>query len=280
MYVFLNDQLVQENSALVSVFDRSFLYGDGLFETARVFNGKPFRWAQHLHRLREGARFLNIQVPLSDDVLSGFVLELISKNQLPDSLLRMTLSRGVGVRGYSPKAAENPLLVMSLHPAPLDFDSPPRWKLLTSSITLPANQPLASFKTCNKLPQIVARAQADEAGADEALLLNSEGAIVEGSSSNLFWMEGDTVCTPPLAAGILPGVTRAAILELSRTLSRATREDSIAPERLRHAEGVFLSLSSIGLAEGASLDSYPLKQTPFLQDLWSAYRGLIREESR
>src|SRR5579872_7032026 len=117
MIVFLNGQFVPEESAVVSVFDRGFLYGDGLFETIRIFKGKPFRWEQHLERLQRGAEFLKIKLPFSCTALPKFADELINKNQMPDALLRLTLSRGVGIRGYSPKGAEEPTVVMSLHPA-------------------------------------------------------------------------------------------------------------------------------------------------------------------
>src|SRR6266478_1503384 len=204
MLVFLDGQFVPEQEAVVSVFDRAFLYGDGLFETIRVFNGKPFRWQQHLERLLQGAEFLKIQPPFAPDSLTGFAAQLVIRNQMPDSLLRLTLSRGVGLRGYSPKGADRPLLAMSLHPAPsIDPQTPPRWRLTTSTLRLPAGEPLAQFKTCNKLSQVLARAEADAAGADEALLLNTDGHVVEGASSNLFWIEDQTVCTPPLASGIL-----------------------------------------------------------------------------
>src|SRR4051812_44115505 len=141
MLVFLNGQLVPEERAVVSVFDRSFLYGDGLFETMRVVRGKPFRWEQHLERLQSGADYLKINLPFTPAVLGQFADELIAKNGMPDSLLRLTLSRGVGTRGYSPKGAENPILAMSLHSAPArDANSSPRWKLITSSHRLPANE--------------------------------------------------------------------------------------------------------------------------------------------
>src|SRR6476661_6142010 len=106
MYVFLNDRLVQEDRAVVSVFDRSFLYGDGLFETVRVFNGKPFRWDQHVKRLKHGGKFLKIRLPYSDKALRSFVQELIEQNRTCNALLRVMLSRGVGIRGYSPKGAD------------------------------------------------------------------------------------------------------------------------------------------------------------------------------
>src|SRR5213593_2119906 len=191
MLVFLNGQFLPEEQAVVSVFDRGFLYGDGLFETLAVFNGTPFRWAPHWARLQRGAEFLKITLPFPSEALRGFAAQLIAQNQMPASLLRLTLSRGVGVRGYSPKGADRPSLIMSLHPRPASgLPTLPRWRLITSRLRLPANEPLAQFKTCNKLPQILARAEADAAGAEEALLLNTDGFVVEASSSNLFWLEG------------------------------------------------------------------------------------------
>src|SRR5947209_152801 len=139
MMVFLNGQFVQEAQALVSAFDRGFLYGDGLFEGVRIFQGQPFRWAQHLERFQRGAEFLKIAPPFSSEALRLFAEELITENQMPDSMLRLVVSRGVGVRGYSPKGAERPTLVMSLHPVPTS-GSLQRWHLVTAQFRLPANE--------------------------------------------------------------------------------------------------------------------------------------------
>jgi len=280
MHVFLNGCLVPEGQAVISIFDRSFLYGDGLFESLCVFNGKPFRWNQHFERLRHGAEYLGIRLPYGSEGLLRFVKDLITQNRARHCFLRITLSRGVGIRGYSPKGADNPTLVMSTHSAPeLDMRQPPGWKLITATVRLPANEPLAQFKTCNKLQQILARAEADRAGADEALLMNSEGAIVEGASSNLFWAENGVVCTPPLIAGVLPGVTRSVILEISSNLGFVTREKRITPAELQLAQGVFVSLSTIGLAEGISLDGTTLEQSEIIKKLWSAYWDLVQTET-
>src|ERR1051325_6215900 len=250
MIVFLNGVVVPEQRAVVSVFDRSFLYGDGLFETMRVSTGKPVWWRQHLERLQRGAAYLKLRVPFSPEQLQTYAAQLIQRNEMPESLLRITLSRGVGRRGYSPHGAETPFLVMSLHPAPmLDSEHPLKWRLMTTSLAVPAREALAQFKTCNKLPHILARAEAEAHGADEGLLLNTSGEVAEAASSNLFWVQSGTVCTPPLASGILAGVTREIILELCPKLGLATRELGIGPKELRQAEGVFLSLSSLGVVE-------------------------------
>ena len=277
MLIFLNGQFVPEKRAVVSVFDRSFLYGDGLFETMRVFRGKPFRWEQHMERLQRGADFLKIKLPFAPEALRQFADQLIAKNNLPDALLRLTLSRGVGVRGYSPKGAENPTIVMSLHPAPAhDANTPPpRWKLIASSHRLPANEPLAQFKTCNKLAQILARAEADAAGADEALLLNTDGFVVEGASSNLFWIENGAICTPPLAAGILPGVTRGVVWEICRELGFQVHEVNIKVDKLKCMDGIFVSLSSFGVVEVNSLDGEIVKASAISKQIQEHYTKLV-----
>jgi len=280
MIVFLNGQFVPEDQATVSVLDRSFLYGDGLFETLLVRRGQPFRWAQHLDRLEQGAAFLGIRLPFSRSALLGFARELAQINGLPDALLRLTLSRGVGPRGYSPKGADCPTLVMTLHPAPVwNPSAPPRWKLATASFRLPAHEALAQFKTCNKLAQVLARAEVEARGADEALLLNTDGYVVEAASSNLFWVEGRTVCTPPLASGILAGVTRAVVFELCQRGGVPIREAELRPEELGRTDGVFVSLSSWGIVAASELDGQPLPACPLISQLFRRYLQLLEIET-
>jgi branched-chain amino acid aminotransferase len=279
MLVFLNGQLVPEQWAMVSVFDRGFLYGDGLFETLRVLNGKPFRWEQHFQRLEDGARFLGITVPFSLEELRRFAGLLIQENRMPDALLRISLSRGVGPRGYSPKGADTPFMAMSLHAAsPFDPHRPPRWRVITSSVRIAANEPLAQFKTSNKLPQIIARAEADAASAEEALLVDTNGHVVEASSSNLFWVEKEVVCSPP-RGGFLPGVTRAVVMEICGILGVELREVAVTPEGLRQTDGVFLSLSSVGVAECVWLDGCELKPQSIITELSVKYWELAQKEA-
>lgn len=278
--VFLNGRLSPAGTAAVSVFDRCFLYGDGLFETIRVARGQPFRWADHMRRLDRGAHFLRIPLSYAADELLENALELIRQNQMAEALLRLTLSRGSGRRGYSIQGANEPVVVMALHPAP-PIDAPPRqpWRLITSSIRLPANDPLAAYKTCNKLPQILARAEAEAAGADEALLLNTEGHLAEASSANLFWIENGSVATPPLVSGALAGVTRAVTLELCQVLGVPARERNARPEVLRQAQGVFLTLTSAGIVEALYLDDRGLNRSALIEPLRQAYVDLVGRET-
>ncbi len=276
MIVFLNGEFVPEEKAVVSVFDRGFLFGDGLFEAMLVRRGEIFRWEQHLDRLQRGVDFLKLTVPFSKEELFRFSMQLIQRNQMPECLLRLNISRGITPRGYSPKNAARPAVVLTLHPAPaLDSQRPARWRLVTSSYCLPANDPLTSFKTANKLPEVMARAEADAAGAHDALLLNPRGYIAEGTSCNLFWVRDGVVCTTPLSSGALPGVTRAAILELCVKRNITCREQNAKPADLRRAQGVFVTNTSMGVVEVESLDGRKLPRSPLVKRLWAAYRSLL-----
>ncbi len=276
MIVFLNGKFVPESKAVVSVFDRGFLYGDGLFEGMVISGGQPFRWAQHLERLERGLKFLQMALPIPADKLHEAALVLIRRNKMPDAMLRLSVSRGITARGYSPKGAVKPAVVMTLHPLP-DFDGRkvPRWRVVLSSFRLPANDPLTSFKTANKLTQVLARAQADAAGANEALLLNTKGFLAEGTTSNIFWIKRGAVFTPPLAAGALAGVTRGAVFDICRARRLPVKEVNARPAALRAAEGVFLSLSSAGIVEIESLDGAPLGSSPVTAEIWRGYRALL-----
>jgi branched-chain amino acid aminotransferase len=276
MIVFLNGKFVPEKKAVVSVFDRGFLFGDGLFEAMLVRRGEIFRWDQHIERLRRGMEFLKLTVPWSPDELFRFSMQLIQRNRMPDCLLRVNISRGITARGYSPKNAIHPAVVLTLHPLPeLDENRPPRWRIITSSFCLPAGDPLTHFKTANKLPEVMARAEADAAGAHDAILLNPRGFIAEGTSCNVFWVRNNVVCTTPLSSGALPGITRAAIVELCVKMNIRCAEKNAKPADLRRAQGVFLTNTSMGVIEVESLDGRKRRRSPLVKKLWAAYRALL-----
>jgi len=276
MIVFLNGEFVPEEKAVVSVFDRGFLFGDGLFEAMLVRRGEIFRWDQHFERLQRGLDFLKLALPYTPDELFHFSMQLIERSHKPECLLRLNISRGITARGYSPKNAVRPAIVLTLHPAPvLDDKGPARWRIVTSTFCLPANDPLTSFKTTNKLPEVMARAEADAAGAHDAILLNPRGQIAEGTSCNVFWVRDKAVCTTRLSSGALPGVTRAAIQELCVKMNIPCREKPAKPADLHRAQGVFLTNTSMGVIEAESLDGRKLPRSPLVKKLWAAYRALL-----
>jgi len=280
MVVFLNGRFLAEEAAVVSVFDRGFLYGDGLFETLRVVRSRPFLWDAHVERFSRGADLLKLHPPLTALEMRRAADRLIQLSALPDAVLRITLTRGPGARGYSPKGADKPTLAMTLHPAPCPpARKPIGVRLITSSYRVAADDPLANAKTCNKLSHVLARAEADTAGVDDALLLNTRGHLAEATASNLFWISGDVLSTPPPRAGALMGITRGVVCEFAHTLGLTTGEMEAKPAVLRHASGVFLTNSVCGITEAVELDRKALRSSAIVKRLQAAYKARLLQES-
>jgi branched-chain amino acid aminotransferase len=278
MVVFLNGKFLPEEEAVISVTDRSFLYGDGLYETLPFYGGVPFRWSAHVERLHEGLKLLRIKIPFSDKELERAALRLLELNNMADAVLRLTISRGSGPRGYSMKTAQCPVVVMTLHP--LAETGNMEWRVITSSLRVLADDPLTQSKTCSKVRSVLARAEAEDRGADEALLLNERGEITEGAATNFFYIEDGVVCTSPLAAGLLPGVTRAAVLEVCAALGAKTAERPITPDKAAECEGAFLTVSTMGIVEVVLLDGRSLRRTPLVGKIREEYWQLVHRETR
>ena len=276
MFVFLNGQFLPETEAVVPINDRGFMYGDGLFETMRVVGKKPFRMAQHLERMMRGADFLKIKCPFTPKELEKFATQLIEQNKMLEAILRVTLTRGPGERGYAPNGDGKPTLLMTLHNAPQsDVKNSKHWSLVTSSFRVPANDPISSFKTTSKLTHVMARIEAQEKDADEALLLNTNGEIVETAGGNIFWIYRDKVCTVPAGCGALPGITRAVVLEICQMLGLQTNKWVVKPEALRKAEGIFITQSALGIVPVASFDGEPVAPSPLVDQIAHAYNEIL-----
>lgn len=279
MFVFLNGKIIPEAEAFVPVNDRGFLLGDGLFETMRVVKGRPFRMAQHLERMTRGAEFVRIKLPYTAKEIQKYSAELIERNQMPDAILRVTISRGIGPRGYSSKGSGPPTIVMTLSPLPeFNPNEPVQWSLVTSPFRVPASDALSSFKTSSKVLNILARAEAEERGADEALLLNTNGEAAEAAGGNMFWVYRDRICTVPTGRGVLPGITRAVVLEICQSLGLETNKRVIKPEMLRNAEGIFVTTSALGIVPIVSFDGEPVAPSPLVDQIATSYNEMLMSE--
>jgi aminodeoxychorismate lyase len=279
MITFLNGEFLPADRAVVSVLDRGFLYGDGLFETLLIHNARPFRWDGHWQRLEEGAAFLRLNLPFSSAEARQALDRLLAENATGEALARITVSRGVGPRGYSPRGASHPTFTITLHPAPPPAGTKPvRWKLQTASFRLSHQDRLGRFKTANKLAQVLARAEVEALGADEALLLNDREQVVEAATGNLFWIENGSVFTPPVE-GILPGVTRLAVLDLCLAGRIPTVETNPTLDQLVRSEGIFVSLSSFGIVAAESLNGIACAASPICDRLFQAYWALVERET-
>lgn len=268
MIVYLNGSFVPEEQACVSINDRGFLYGDGLFETIRIYDSLPFLWEAHMARLQQGCATLRLSPPLSAGEMMSVLTTLLRRNRAANAIARIALTRGPGPRGYSPRGADRPTLAIALFPP---TKRPASYKVITASIRLPTHDPLAQFKHGNKLRQVLARAEADQSGADEAILLNDSAEVIEGTSTNLFWIDQDTVCTPPLH-GILPGTTRHYLLQRCATLGIPARETSITLPELLQRPGVFVTSAGLEVMEVSHINDHPIPPSPIAQRLRKEYR--------
>jgi aminodeoxychorismate lyase len=251
------------------VNDRSFLYGDGLFETIRITNGQPFLWREHLERLRRSAAFLKIPWSTADAQIEEAARHLLSQNDTPEGFVRIHLSRGPGERGYAFPRNPKPSLVITTHRS--QHVEHPGLKLITSTIRVLAGDPLSQHKTANRLPNILARHEAESAGADEALLMNHLQQVAEAGAANIFIIRGRDLVTPPLASGALAGTTRAFVRKIAANHNLNPIESPLAIADLKSADATFLTSAHWLVTAALSLDGSPLRTaSPAVKSLRSA----------
>jgi branched-chain amino acid aminotransferase len=250
--VWLNGALVPASAARIDPADRGFTLGDGLFETIRAAEGAPAHAARHFARMRQGAAILRIPLPYADHELEAALREVLQANECHEAALRMTLTRGPAARGVLPPADPQPTLLISSGPLPA---SPFAARLIVAQRTRRNEKSrLSQIKSLNYLDGIMARQEAFEAGADDALLLNTRGDLAEATAANVFLLLDGAWVTPPVEDGALPGIARALLLEAG-----AAREGTIALGDLRRAEAGFLT-NSLGTRPIARIGAHGLEQ--------------------
>jgi len=211
MTIWLNGQYLAQNEARIDPADRGFTLGDGLFETMKAEGGKVLRLAGHLARLKAGSEFFGIPLPFAEAEITAALSSLLERNALSDAVLRLTLTRGPGPRGLLPPDQPTPTLLISAAPAAAAHG--PVRAVIATVTRRNEHSPTSRFKTLNYMDNLLARREAQSKGADDALLLNSQGKLVESTVANLFLVIDGDVLTPPLSDGALPGVMRAAVMD-------------------------------------------------------------------
>ena len=275
MEIFLNGEFISEDKAYISPFDRGFMYGDGAFETLRVYNAKAFLLERHLGRLAHTLDGLKINDPYSFEDWFKYCNRLIQINELDDCIMRIQVSRGVGKRGYGSLESNTHTSLISIHEAPPVSGIKTNLNLITASNILSDHNPLSTMKTANKLVNIIAMREAEVAGADDALLLNREGNIAETTSGNIFaFMKGE-LHTPPISSGCLSGITRGLILELAKDLGISCLQNNITPERLTNSDGAFLTNSVRQIQPIGSLDEKVIPESELTDKFANAYNKKI-----
>jgi branched-chain amino acid aminotransferase group I len=278
--VYLNGDLIPLEEAKISVRDYGFLYGYGLFETVRAYNGHVFRLDEHLDRLAGGAEKLGIAVDIAE--IKEAVAATIKANRFKETRVRIAVSVGEGNMSSGPATGGTPTVVVmaaEYHPHP-DAVYQKGFRAVWATSRIYRQSPLSGLKTANYLVNLLARQAARAAGADEAILLNDIGLVAEASMSNIFLVRGDRLLTPGTDSGILPGITRRAVLELAAQLGISATERDITPEELLTADEAFLTGSLIEVMPLTEVEGKPIgrgRPGTVTQRLIAAYRRLVRE---
>jgi branched-chain amino acid aminotransferase len=284
-YAWIDGEFVPAATASVSIFDHSFLYGDGVFESIVCRHGRPFALIPHLDRLAYSCKYLQLDLPYDNDELERIVLQLLERNELGEGYVRIVVSRGEGYPVSDPRKAETPTIVISVQGSPaVTRDRETGLKLaIVSTRRIPAICLEPRVKSNNYLNHIVAKLEAIAAGAEDAIMLDVDGNIAELPVANVFARHGSLLSTPP-QHGILAGITRATVMRLvgegtGGALEMVTRE--MSPYDLFTADEAFVVGTGTGVASVATVDGRTIGDGslgPVTAQVMDAYDALIERE--
>lgn len=248
---------MDEKNAKVSIFDRGFLYGDGVFETMRSYDGVVFKLGAHLDRLYGAFKITGIRIPYSKGFLRQQIYRLLKLNKLGNAYIRITVTRGVGTVGLAKIECKNStvaIIVTKFTPYP-DWMYKKGIRVKIVKVGQNENSPISGIKPTSFLNYILARLEAKKAGADDAIMLNSGKEVSESTVSNVFLVKDKALITPSLASGVLPGVTRRAVLKLAGKAGLRPREKRVTVKELRDADEVFLTGSLMEVMPVVKVDN-------------------------
>jgi len=257
MLIHLNGKLVPQEEATVSVFDHGLLYGDGVFEGIRVYEGNVFRLREHIERLFESAKTIRLEIPMTVEELEQATLDTIAANQKRDAYIRLVVSRGEGDLGIDPASCGRPTLIIivaqiTLYPA--EFYENGISLITASTRRIPMQCLDPRIKSLNYLNNILAKIEAKEGGVPEAVMLNDRGRVAECTADNIFIFKNGDLFTPRLTEGALPGVTRGAVLEMAEQSGCTTHETAMGLHDLYNADECFLTGTGAEIVPVISID--------------------------
>lgn len=284
--VYIDGKWLPKSQAKLSVFDHGVLYGDGVFEGIRAYQGHVFRLEEHLHRLTRSAGLISLKIPLSEKQLGKIVYEALHKNNLKDAYIRLLVTRGVGDLGLDPRACPKASIViisdkLRLFPEKCYRDGLHAVFAVTRRNIAEALNP--TIKSMNYLNNILAKIEANAHNVPEAILLNAEGYVSECTGDNVFFVKGNTVITPPVSAGVLEGVTRNAIIKIIKTqTSLRFAERLFKPKDLLAADEVFFTGTAAEVIPVTVIDKKKIGSGhpgPITNGLVAFFKETIRRES-
>lgn len=284
MHIYIDGEFHGADTAKVSVFDHGLLYGDGVFEGIRVYNRRIFRHRAHLERLYDSARALALTIPLSIDEMQAAVEETVRRNGREDAYIRLIVTRGVGELGIDPRSCPKPSIIIIVS----DVRVYPRElyaggvKVMTSATRQVSHEAVdPRIKSLNYLKNILAKIDAQQAGAHEAIMLNAEGFIAECTADNLFVIRGGQLLTPSTQDGALGGITRGVVLELAAEARVPAAEARLTRYDLYTADEAFVTGTGAELMPVTTADGRPIAggtPGPITRRLTEAFHALVRQE--
>jgi len=285
MKVWMDGELRDAAEAAVSVFDHGLLYGDGVFEGIRIYNGRIFRAEAHVDRLFEGARAIRLPIPVAKEQIIDAMYQTLRANGLDDGYIRLVVTRGPGTLGLNPFRCSPPCVFIiadrvQLYPKEL-YDN----GMSVIIASTPRNSPNAldpRIKSLNYLNNILARIEAVDAGVAEAIMLNADGLVAEATGDNVFIVRDGVLATPPVYAGILSGITRGVVLSLAREAGVEVLERELSRYDLYSADECFLTGTAAEVIAVTEIDGRTIKDGavgPITGQLRDAFSKLVREEA-
>lgn len=282
--IYLNGEFVPKQDAKVSVYDHGYLYGDGVFEGIRIYEGNVFRLKEHLIRLYESAKSILLEIPYSIEELTEIIVETVNRNNLHSGYIRLVVSRGEGNLGLDPSSCPKPNVVviaeqLSLFPSELYEKGIEIVTVATRRNRSDVLNP--QIKSLNYLNNILVKIEAKLAGVEEALMLNDQGYVAEGSGDNVFVIKGNKLITPPSSAGALEGITRNAIMEIGLSLGYDVQEKLFTRHDVYVADEVFLTGTAAEVIAVSKVDGRVIgngKPGPHTNSLLDAFRQLVVED--
>lgn len=244
LLVYIDGEYYPKSQAKISVYDHGLLYGDGVFEGIRAYNGVVFKLKEHIDRLYRSAHAIMLQIPVAKEEMINTVLETLRKNNLKDAYIRLVVTRGVGDLGLDPRKCSKPTIIIITDTIAL-HKSEAKEKGITAMLTWVKRDPVDAtsheIKSLNYLNSILAKIEANISGVDEAICLDKNGFVCEGVAENIFIVKNGRIYTPPSYTGALPGITADAVKELAKSLGYEVIEKNITPYELFTADEVFFT---------------------------------------
>jgi branched-chain amino acid aminotransferase len=282
MKIYIDGKYYDEANAKISVFDHGLLYGDGIFEGIRAYHGRVFKLKEHVDRLYSSAKSLMLTIPLKREEMVKAVVDACRQNQIRDGYIRLVVTRGAGTLGLNPNRCKNPSVIIiadkiQLYPKEyyergMDIITVPTVRNLHSALN-------PAIKSLNYLNNIMAKIEANNAGCEEAIMLNAEGFVAECTGDNLFIVAEGKLLTPPLWAGALYGITRRVVMELAAAAGMETREVNLTRHELFNADECFLTGTAAEIVPLVKIDGRVIgngKPGPVTAKLEAEYRALTK----